>query len=98
MTVQFTFIFIQLTSSVPLAELLVETLRQSVEHGPLKGSEKPLEGRPPSSVQHAILSLCSGTVLTHCSTLNNPTFACSNRRAKSCYCRALLSCYTKEIY
>ena len=26
---------------MPLAELLVETLRQSVEHGPLKGSEKP---------------------------------------------------------
>ena len=38
---QFTFTFIELTSSVPLAELLVETLRQSVEHGPLKGSEKP---------------------------------------------------------
>ena len=41
MTVQFTFTFIELTSSVPLAELLVETFRQSVEHGPLKGSEKP---------------------------------------------------------
>ena len=34
-TVQFTFTFIELTSSVPLAELLVETFRQSVEHGPL---------------------------------------------------------------
>ena len=29
------FTFIQLTSSVPLAELLVENFRQSVEHGPL---------------------------------------------------------------
>ena len=34
-TVQFTFTFIELTSSVPLAELLVDTFRQSVEHGPL---------------------------------------------------------------
>ena len=94
------FTFIELTSSVPLAELLVETFRQSVEHGPLfKGIWKTtLEGQPPSSVQHAILSLCSGTVLTHWSTLNNPTFACSNRCAKSCYCRALLLFYTKEIY
>ena len=91
------FTFIELTSSVLLAELLVETSRQSVEHGPLfKGIWKTtLEGRPPSSLQHAILSLCSGTVLSHyCSTLNNPTFTCSNRHAKSCYCRALLSCYS----
>ena len=29
------FTFIELTSSVPLAELLVETFRQCVEHGPL---------------------------------------------------------------
>ena len=29
------FTFIELTSSVPLAELLVETFRQSLEHGPL---------------------------------------------------------------
>ena len=29
------FTFIELTSSVPLAELLVENFHQSVEHGPL---------------------------------------------------------------
>ena len=37
------FKFIEFTSSVHLAELLVENFRQSVEHGPLfKAAEKPL--------------------------------------------------------
>ena len=37
------FTFIELTSSVPLAELLVKNFHQSVEHGHYsKASEKPL--------------------------------------------------------
>ena len=101
-TVQFTFTFIELTSSVPLAELLVETFRQSVEHGPLfKGIWKTtLEGRPPSSVQHAILSLCSGTVLTHWSTLNNPQLSLAvigvpSHATAVLYCCSILRKYTK---